>query len=451
MAKDNGGAARTATRPKRKASEALRSQRWRRATQAPSSAHYVGYVQDDETPEQIMKKFEELERIRQASKAAQTQANDEGDKENVEAASNTAVDASNADEGEERALDEEQLKTLFENTSTFTLKEAVMDSSTLYGDSMAIYGDGVYFSDDEEAQDEFWEALTGKKRSKKKKSTGGPRVPRQRAASMSKAASQHMITAYNSDQGLFLRKKKFVDPREPVIIKMPAHPIPVSWGNVIQPYEPKTVRKAKLDKVEDCVHLQENIRYMDYSKLGADYLGILMNPPWDIEDSPDRGDVTLEDIEAIPVERLAPLGFVFIWVEKENLSRVCDIMSDKNFVYVENLTWVQLKPNNTIVESAARYIGRSHRTLLIFRRDVRDSRFVEGKKIELRHQRNSDVTLDIVQTTKTGRRAVPEHVYKSIETLLPTAYEPGTPGKLLELWAEPGARRPGWTSVADSP
>ena len=83
-----------------------------------------------------------------------------------------------------------------------------MDSSTLYGDSIAIYGDGVYFSDDEEAQDEFWEALTGKKRSKKKKSTGGPRVPRQRAASMSKAASQHMITAYNSDQGLFLRKKK---------------------------------------------------------------------------------------------------------------------------------------------------------------------------------------------------------------------------------------------------
>ena len=100
----------------------------------------MGYVQDDETPEQIMKKFEELERIRQASKAAQTQANDEGDKENVEAASNTAVDASNADEGEERALDEEQLKTLFENTSTFTLKEAVMDSSTLYGDSIAIYG-----------------------------------------------------------------------------------------------------------------------------------------------------------------------------------------------------------------------------------------------------------------------------------------------------------------------
>jgi hypothetical protein len=40
-----------------------------------------------------------------------------------------------------------------------------------------------------------------------------------------------------------------------------------------------------------------------------------------------------------------------------------------------------------------------------------------------------------------GRRKIPEHVYNSIETLLPTAYNkknPGTPGKLLELWAEEG-------------
>ncbi len=33
----------------------------------PSAIHYVGYVEDDETPEMIMKKFEELERIKQAA------------------------------------------------------------------------------------------------------------------------------------------------------------------------------------------------------------------------------------------------------------------------------------------------------------------------------------------------------------------------------------------------
>lgn len=30
---------------------------------APSAVHYVGYVEDDETPEMIMKKFEELEKV----------------------------------------------------------------------------------------------------------------------------------------------------------------------------------------------------------------------------------------------------------------------------------------------------------------------------------------------------------------------------------------------------
>jgi hypothetical protein len=29
----------------------------------PSAVHYVGYVEDDETPEMIMKKFEELEKV----------------------------------------------------------------------------------------------------------------------------------------------------------------------------------------------------------------------------------------------------------------------------------------------------------------------------------------------------------------------------------------------------
>lgn len=29
----------------------------------PSAVHYVGYVEDEETPEMIMKKFEELEKV----------------------------------------------------------------------------------------------------------------------------------------------------------------------------------------------------------------------------------------------------------------------------------------------------------------------------------------------------------------------------------------------------
>ena len=60
------------------------------------------------------------------------------------------------------------------------------------------------------------------------------------------------------------------------------------------------------------------------------------NPPWDIERSPDRGGVTVEDIARIPFEKLAPYGFVFMWVEKENLSEVCDVMSAKQ---VRSIHW----------------------------------------------------------------------------------------------------------------
>ncbi|GIL58616.1 hypothetical protein Vafri_13634 [Volvox africanus] len=39
----------------------------------PSAIHYVGYVEDDETPEMIMKKFEELERIQKAAEVRRQQ------------------------------------------------------------------------------------------------------------------------------------------------------------------------------------------------------------------------------------------------------------------------------------------------------------------------------------------------------------------------------------------
>ena len=87
--------------------------------------------------------------------------------------------------------------------------------------------------------------------------------------------------------------------------------------------------------------------------------------------------------------------------------------------------------------------------MLMFRRDVR--KYPEAKEVELRHQRTADVTLDVLQTSSTGRRVVPQHVYKAMETLLPEAYKAGYKGRLLELWSEPGAeaRRSGWTLVAD--
>ena len=48
-----------ARRPKRQCARAARA-----VTALPSVAHYVGYVEDNETPEQIMKKFETMEKVK---------------------------------------------------------------------------------------------------------------------------------------------------------------------------------------------------------------------------------------------------------------------------------------------------------------------------------------------------------------------------------------------------
>eukprot|EP00955_Chlamydomonas_euryale_P049163 354189-Chlamydomonas_euryale.AAC.1 len=46
--------------------------------------------------------------------------------------------------------------------------------------------------------------------------------------------------------------------------------------------------------------------------------------------------------------------------------------------YVENLTWVWIHPNNTILTEPSPYARRSHLSLLIFRKDG------DGKDVQLR-------------------------------------------------------------------
>ena len=84
-----------------------------KAVAQPSAAHYVGYVEDDETPESIARKFEELERI-------QTRVRD--------AAATTAAerpagdgDAAGAVPMSQDELTEEQLNEVFQQTSSFTV------------------------------------------------------------------------------------------------------------------------------------------------------------------------------------------------------------------------------------------------------------------------------------------------------------------------------------------
>lgn len=48
---------------------------------------------------------------------------------------------------------------------------------------------------------------------------------------------------------------------------------------------------------------------------------------------------------------------------------VCRLMSRWGFSYVENLTWVLLAPNHSILQLPCANVQRSHITLYIFRKD----------------------------------------------------------------------------------
>ena len=164
------------------------------------------------------------------------------------------------------------------------------------------------------------------------------------------------------------------------------------------------------------------------------YQAALINPGW------DRGENSVADVLAkLPLPRLVPTGFIFIWTPKNRVQAVCKQMSKWGYTYIENLTWVFMGPNNKILTLPSQFVCNSHMTLYMFRAADK------GRDIELRHQRNPDVTFDSVRAgNREGDGAAPDETFVAIETLLPTGK-----GKLVELWAPEGVKRPGWTHVVE--
>jgi hypothetical protein len=118
-----------------------------RKTAVPDATHYVGYVEDEETPEMIMRKFEEMERIKAAHKphvqpAGQQQADVAGPSSSsaaVEAAADRAdvarQQAAAADGGGQ--LDQQQLQEIFKATSMYNIKSLLGNNEALMVDAAA--------------------------------------------------------------------------------------------------------------------------------------------------------------------------------------------------------------------------------------------------------------------------------------------------------------------------
>ena len=67
----------------------------------------------------------------------------------------------------------------------------------------------------------------------------------------------------------------------------------------------------------------------------------------------------------------AAAGFAYacaITVLHLQIAEIVSLMDKWGFCYVENLTWVHMAPNNTVVAAPSLYARRSHLSLFIFRK-----------------------------------------------------------------------------------
>lgn len=429
----------------------------------PSAVHYVGYVEDDETPEMIMKKFEALERVKRAAQdkrretaaveeeeavardplAGEVDGNDRDGGAQAESGEGPAptgsgkIEKSDKDASgyDDNNLDESDLLEVFKQTSFYSVKSAQTNNELLMdagGDAEAFWEEDLNESDFELDEDEFWgEGVWRKKRGRR--GTGSSR------SGGSGGGLRKTVTVLNRETGVYVQRKvRVVDETLPQLLRVPKDPLPLSWGRTVKPY---AKRGEAAVAVEDSQLVREEyITHMDFGKLKRKetYLGVLINPDWAVEDNEAGGD-RLQCLRNVPLTKLCPTGFIFIWIEKRDVQNVCDWMYKQNYAYVENLTWVQMLSNNKMVHDESKYMRKSHLTLYIFRKQN------EGKDIELRHQRNPDVVLDCVRASSDGHGKIPEEAYKAIETLLP-----GGRGRLLELWSAPDGPREGWTHVVET-
>ena len=110
-----------------------------------------------------------------------------------------------------------------------------------------------------------------------------------------------------------------------------------------------------------------------------------------------------------------------------------------------------------IVSQDYTFLKKSHKTLLLLRRQSKES------KLELRHQRTGDVVFDWDEPGKPHKK--PDfYIYKLIEILLPRAMCSSNPKKkvgkssklsekdvpelrMVELWAQDPSPRKGWIKV----
>lgn len=485
-------------RPRRRAAARFGSQR---PVVSVDPAYYLGYADDDETPEMIMRKFEALERL-QAAKASQT---------NQEVVNGENQSSPKTESG--ATLTAAEQAELFRQTSYFSvdmlanmtarndqgssgipndlLAMGSLDDSAFervlaeYGLDAVLFGAGISdvdqlsdYDDDDLLWDEASESeriirFPGRLSRARSERSESNRVAielwKARAALMMRlSAGGDALAAAQAaamiPAALRVRRRRLA--AEGILRDtIPAeYPLPTGWARTIKPFREVVEGEQQLARNHQqgrIIPLEDLLRVpglLCQSLGGRRFRCVVLDPPlW--ADSNFR----VERLRSLQIHEIVPYGFVFIWVPKTRITETLHWFSEEasrggggGFQFVESFCVVYKWTNNRIAAvlstwlppdaSASKDCGAtsqtvfssSHETCLLLRR--------QGPHIELAHQRNPDLCYDFVPLRRmSGGCRRPEFFYHLVETMLP---EVARDGDMLCIWADQTAcMRSSWVSV----
>lgn len=286
-----------------------------------SAAHYVGYVEDEESVEAIMRKFEELERLQQELSLGKEGPVGSGEKETpmdsdgndamvdgptpqsieppMEPSEDGPMDSGHA------GLTEEQLVEVFRRTSSFTLRSAltrsmVEDADLAWElnvlneemDAEFIPEQGVVEDDeDEDYFDDEWPMSSGN--GKRRPSSGGAR--RRLLNRQALLERYREIRVQDQAGNVYTLKKKthLLDPSLPTYSRLPPPPIPASWARRIVPLEEQDIPLSSPGSNIISIH---QVISLDFAQLPRTYQAIYADPPLLLDGEPKHpSKLSLED------------------------------------------------------------------------------------------------------------------------------------------------------------
>ena len=279
-----------------------------------SSSLYVGYVEDGESVDAIMKKFAELDRMQNGNSP----------------------------------LDDQQLRELFVRTSAFTIESAQMVTSGAAFD----YDDETIFQYLGCEEDEPVEESGGETALSEEDEDTLDIVTAKKLVKQPRVKSIKPVKAPKEPKPIKSRIKKPISPDSIIVLKLP-DPITRSWALLID------------RKIQDVVRVQKSLDIRKESiTLGTDWLAVLMDPPFSDSFTP------LDEFANLQLPEKMTCGFLFIWSETEYLADLVEVASRWGFTYVENAAWIRKSIDNRLNIRKGPIFGVSHSLLLIFRKVI---------------------------------------------------------------------------------